>query len=67
MKEIKNILISRDGLTAQEATAAILEFQRWLFEVMELPGYTLCDIEEEFQARFQLEPDYLEEILFNLC
>ena len=65
MQRIIDILMTRDLMTRSDATQAVKEFIAWLNA--NLGELSLCEIEDQFQADFFLEPDYLEEILFSLC
>ena len=66
MKEIINILISRDGLTIEEAKQQLTDF----FEAMESDlgsGGSPWEWEDRFVSEFGLEPDYFETIIFAMC
>jgi len=61
MESIKQILMRRDSMTSSEAEALITEAQDQLEEYLsegdEASAYNIC---QEF---FNLEPDYLDELL----
>ena len=65
MQRIIEILMTRDLMTRSDATQAVEEFIAWLNANM--GELSLCDIEDQFQADFFLEPDYLDGILVSLC
>lgn len=68
MKKIIEILMSRDGMSKEEATREVVSFVQWVRERLEDPvAPGLWEIEEEFLSLFGLEPDYLNSILFSLC
>jgi len=59
MKEIKQVLMNRDGLSSEEADAAIEAAMEDLHNRL-AEGEMPFDICEE---HFGLEPDYLEELI----
>ena len=61
MESIKQVLMRRDDITSKEADDLISECQNDLNERLE-NGEMPYDICEEY---FGLEPDYLEELIFN--
>lgn len=60
METIKEILMRRDGMTAEDADELIQEAKDDLLERIEDGDDTAHDICEEY---FGLEPDYLMELL----
>ena len=60
MVNLKNTLMERDGITAQEADEQIAEARNRMFEML-ANGESPYDICEE---EFGLEPDYLDDLLF---
>ena len=60
MRNLKQVLIERDGITAQEADQQIADCKEELNERL-AQGDMPFDICEE---HFGLEPDYLDELLF---
>jgi len=60
MNTIKGVLMSRDGLTAEEADIDIAECKADLHERIERGDNSSYDICEEY---FGLEPDYLMELI----
>ena len=59
-KTIKQILMDRDGLTADEADNEISDAREALMEYLENDDPAAHDICEEF---FGLEPDYLFDLI----
>lgn len=59
---LKKTLMQRDGLTAKEAQDAINEFKADMMARLE-DGEMPFDIMEE---HFGLEPDYLDEFMFDM-
>ena len=66
MKEIINILISRDGLTLSEAKQQLKAFCQEMESDLENGGSPFA-WEENFTSEFGLEPDYFESIIFAMC
>ena len=66
MKEILNILMSRDGLTLFEAKQQLFYFCREMRQDIENGG-SPWNWEENFTSEFGLEPDYFESIIFSMC
>jgi hypothetical protein len=60
-ESIKQILIRRDNMTANEADSLIEEAKKDFFERIERDDFSAEDICEEY---FGLEPDYLDEFIF---
>ena len=60
---ITRILMNRDGMTPDDASDEVLDFKEWFDEAAER-GASLMEIEDEFESRFGLEPDYLEEFIY---
>ncbi len=60
MKTIKEVLMTRDGMSEKEASDLIAEAKQDFNDRLE-SGDNLMDICEEW---FGLEPDYLDEFLF---
>ena len=66
MKEILNILMSRDGLTFEEAKNQLVTFCQEMESDLENGG-SPWNWEENFTSEFGLEPDYFESIIFSIC
>ena len=66
MKRIIQILISRDGLTFEEAKNQLVSFCQRMEEDLENGGSPF-EWENEFVQEFGLEPDYFEDIIFAMC
>ena len=66
MKEIIQILMSRDGLTLAEAKQQLFYFCREMRQDIESGGSPF-GWEERFESEFGLEPDYFESIIFSMC
>jgi hypothetical protein len=66
MKEILNILMSRDGLTFAEAKKQLATFCEEMEGDLENGG-SPWNWEENFTSEFGLEPDYFESIIFAMC
>jgi len=66
MKEILNILMSRDGLTFEEAKNQLVTFCQEMESDLENGG-SPWNWEENFTSEFGLEPDYFESIIFSMC
>ena len=62
MSEIKQILMDRDGDSADEAQERIDAAQEDIAALLDSDG-SLCDAEDIIQDHFGLEPDYLVELL----
>lgn len=58
---LKEVLMSRDGLSDQEAEGLIAEAKTDLHQRIDQGDPSAHDICEEY---FGLEPDYLDELLF---
>lgn len=66
MKRIIQILMSRDGMSFDEAKKQLVSFcQEMQNDIMN--GGSPWDWEENFQSEFGLEPDYFESIIFSMC
>jgi hypothetical protein len=63
MRSIKQILMDRDGLTAEEADDAIAEAKRELEEILETEGPFSESAHDICATHFGLEPDYIEELV----
>lgn len=61
MLSIRKVLMERDGLTAEEAEAAIWEAKEALTEYLEAGD--LFSAEDICAEYFGLEPDYIVELL----
>jgi hypothetical protein len=61
-KTLKQVIMERDSLTAEEADQQIADFKSDLEEILERGD--LGDAEQLMQDYFGLEPDYLEDFLF---
>ena len=66
MNKIINILISRDGLTLEEAKQQLTDFCEAMESDLESGGSPWA-WEEQFSSEFGLEPDYFEAIIFAMC
>lgn len=66
MKQIIKILISRDGLTFEEAKNQLVTFCKEMESDLE-GGGSPWEWEENFTSEFGLEPDYFESIIFSMC
>lgn len=66
MNEIINILISRDGLTLEEAKQQLIDFCEAMESGLKSGGSPWA-WEEKFTSEFGLEPDYFEVIVFAMC
>ena len=66
MKRIIQILMSRDGLTFEEAKAQLVAFCKGMEQDLENGG-SPWTWENEFVQEFGLEPDYFEDIIFSMC
>lgn len=62
MRNVKQILIERDGMTEQEADALIADYKRDFQQVLDDGGdyEEACMLMEDY---FGLEPDYIEEFI----
>ncbi len=65
MKTIKEVLIGRDGMTAEEADEAIANTIEELQDLL-TQGGSLGAAEDVIYTNFALEPDYLEELFPKL-
>ena len=66
MKEILNILMSRDGLTFAEAKKQLVAFCEEMESDLKNGG-SPWNWEENFTSEFGLEPDYFKSIVFAMC
>ena len=66
MKRIIAILMSRDGLTFEEAKAQLVAFCESMEQDLENGG-SPSSWESEFTSEFGLEPDYFEDIILAMC
>lgn len=66
MEQIIKILISRDGLTFEEAKNQLVAFCQEMENDIENGG-SPWGWEENFTSEFGLEPDYFESIIFAMC
>lgn len=64
IKSIKETIMERDNLPEEEVMEMIEYFKDDL-RVYINDGYSLSEIQEIFMYDFGLEPDYLQEILFD--
>ncbi len=62
---VVDVLMSRDGLSEDEANERVKDFKETLNELLEERA-GLCEVEDAFTSEFGLEPDYLFEILADL-
>ena len=62
---LKQVLINRDEMTSKEANEAIAHFKVMLNELLD-EGGTYDDACDLIESEFGLEPDYLEEFLFDM-
>ena len=65
-ESIVKVLMSRDGLTRDEARAQVDEFIVDFKERISSATVDYGDIEYMAEEYFGLEPDYLDEILFSI-
>ena len=63
---IKQTLINRDGITADEAQDRIDECKRDLAELLVSGNPNYEDVVQLGYDHFGLEPDYLDEMLFGM-
>lgn len=63
-ERIKKILINRDNLSEEDATAVIEDVRSMINYALEDEGATLEDIEDIISSDLGLEPDYLDDFLF---
>ncbi len=66
MNRIVKILMQRDGMSRSEAEEQYKEFSDWVSETAMTSDAGLGEIEDEFMSIFNLEPDYLEDVLYDL-
>jgi hypothetical protein len=66
MKRIIQVLMSRDGLTFEEARNQLVSFCKSMEQDLENGG-SPSEWESEFTSEFGLEPDYFEAIIFAMC
>ena len=59
-KEIKKILMTRDGITEQEAEDLIQDTQDEFNELMEDDNPSICAADDILSCNLGLEPDYME-------
>lgn len=60
MNRIAQVLIERDGLTAEQARAEVASARKALWDALSNGD----DIYDFCQDEFGLEPDYLEELIY---
>ncbi|NJO48338.1 MAG: hypothetical protein HC840_01320 [Leptolyngbyaceae cyanobacterium RM2_2_4] len=60
MRSIKEILMERDGMSAEEADALIADVTEQVLSLIECGNFE--EAENEFISSFGLEPDYMEGI-----
>ena len=65
MKKILQVLMSRDGLTFQEAKNQLVSFCERMEEDI-MSGGNPFEWESKFTSEFGLEPDYFEYIVFSM-
>ena len=65
MRSIKEVLMSRDGMSEREAQEMIDDFQSTINEALD-ESISLSELEEAFMLEFRLEPDYLDELIFEI-
>lgn len=66
MKETVKILMSRDGLTQEEAVKQVKDFFLGMQEDIQSGGDPFS-WENDFVQEFGLEPDYFEDFIFSLA
>ena len=66
MKETVKILMSRDGLTQDEAVKQVVAFFKAMQRDLDEGGDPF-EWENEFVQEFGLEPDYFEDFIFSLA
>lgn len=64
-KQVKEILIKRDNISPEEAQEQIDLFKEDLENYVE-GGASLEDLYDLMMSHFGLEPDYLDDFLFDL-
>lgn len=62
VQPIKDVLISRDGMSEEDALEAVRLAKEHLLQLMSQAD-SFFEIEDFCQEEFGLEPDYLEELL----
>ncbi len=65
MATVKQVLMKRDGLTTQEADEEIEDFKDELRNLLN-EGGNLEDAYQLIENAFGLEPDYLDDFLYEL-
>ena len=63
VREIKEVLMQRDGITSEEADVVIAEAREQLEEY--IANDDIFGAEDVCSDYFGLEPDYLEELLYG--
>lgn len=63
-EDIIKVLMSRDGMTREEALQEVKDFKAEFNSLKNDPGTSLDDLEQCLEDWFGLEPDYLTEFLF---
>ena len=66
MKETVQVLMTRDGLSREEAVKQVKDFFFSMREDIEQGGDPFA-WEEEFSSEFGLEPDFFEDFIFSLA
>ena len=66
MKRIIQILMSRDGMSFDEAKKQLVSFCQEMEQDL-INGGSPWDWAETFESEFGLEPDYFESIIFSMC
>ena len=66
MKETVKVLMSRDGLTQEEAVKQVVRFFKDMKADWEAGG-DLSEWEHIFMSEFGLEPDFFEDFIFRLA
>ena len=62
---LKNTLVNRDGITPEEAQSQINDVTSDIETIVSSCG-SLTEVEDLMMDELGLEPDYLDEILFNM-
>jgi len=62
---LKNTLVNRDGITPEEAQSQINDVTSDIETIVSSCG-SLTEVEDLLMDELGLEPDYLDEILFNM-
>jgi len=66
VQPIKEVLIERDGMDDYEAKERVEEVQGVIQEVVSEYDANLLELEEILMDELGLEPDYLDELLFQV-